>query len=110
MDCDFALALVASSVAAQDVKTNAKPGVDFSKFHTYKWVPIKSASHPNQIVDPEIKQSVDSQLAAKGLTKADGDNADLYLGCQVAVDRRICSRLCASDLHWVAAVQETSQL
>jgi len=81
------LTLAATPVAAQDVKTNSMPGVDFSKFHTYKWVPIEGASHPNQIVDQEIKQSVDSQLASKGLTKTDGDKADLFVGYQVAVDQ-----------------------
>src|ERR1700750_328481 len=30
------LMLTAGSVAAQDVKYNAMPGTDFSKFHTYK--------------------------------------------------------------------------
>ena len=74
-------------VLGQDVRHNSMPGVDFSKYRTYKWVSIEGASHPNQIVDAEIKQSVDSQLAAKGLTKTDGDTADLYIGYQVAVDQ-----------------------
>ena len=86
--CAFVFALVTSGAVAQDVKTNAMPGVDFSKFHTYKWVEIAGASHPNQIMDQEIKQSVDSQLAAKGLTKVTGDKADLYVGYQVAVDQQ----------------------
>jgi len=83
----FALVLVASIASAQDIKVNSMPGVDFSKFHTYKWVLIEGASHPNQIVDAEIKQAADSQLAAKGLTKVDTDKADLYIGYQVAVDQ-----------------------
>lgn len=82
----FVLTLAGSMVAAQDVKTNSMPGVDFSKFHTYKWVEIPGGAHPNQIVDQEIKQSVDSQLTAKGLTKV-SDKADLYVGYQVAVDQ-----------------------
>jgi hypothetical protein len=73
---------------AQDVTSNAMPGTDFSKYHTYKWVLIQGASHPNQIVDAEIKQSIDSQLSAKGLTKTDGDKADLYIGYQTAVDQQ----------------------
>ena len=82
------VALVACFVAiGQDVHHNAMPGVDFSKYHTYKWVNIEGAAHPNQIVDAEIKQSIDSQLASKGLTKTDGDKADLYVGYQVAVDQ-----------------------
>jgi hypothetical protein len=79
--------LAGAALSAQDVKYNFMPGTDFSKFHTYKWVPIEGASHPNQIADAEIKSSVDSQLAAKGLTKTDGDKADLLVGYQVAVDK-----------------------
>jgi hypothetical protein len=84
----FLLLLTTSAPAiAQDVKYNFMPGTDFSKFHTYKWVTIEGGSHPNQIVDQEIKQSVDNQLAAKGLTKSDSDKADLYIGYQVALDQ-----------------------
>lgn len=74
-------------LSAQDVRYNFMPGTDFSKFHTYKWVNIEGGAHPNQIVDAQIKQSVDSQLAAKGLSKTDDDKANLYIGYQTAVDR-----------------------
>lgn len=73
--------------AAQDVRYNYMPGTDFSKYHTYKWVTIEGGAHPNQIVDAQIKQAVDTQLAAKGLTKTDGDKADLYVGYQIALDQ-----------------------
>lgn len=82
------LALLACSVTpAQDVTTNAMPGTNFTKFHTYKWVTIQGASYPNQILDAQIKNSIDSQLAAKGLTKTDSDKADLYIGYQASVDQ-----------------------
>jgi Domain of unknown function (DUF4136) len=81
------LLFAASVVMAQDVTHNFMPGTDFSKFHTYKWVNVEGGAHPNQIVDAQIKQSVDSQLASKGLTKTDSDKADLYVGYQVAVDQ-----------------------
>jgi hypothetical protein len=81
------LVLTAWPVSAQDVTHNFMPGTDFSKFHTYKWVNIEGGAHPNQIVDAQIEQSVDSQLASKGLTKTDSDKADLYVGYQVAVDQ-----------------------
>lgn len=80
--------LMACIVATgQDVRTNYMPGTDFSKFHTYRWVNIEGGAHPNEIVDAQIKQSVDSQLAAKGLTKTDDDKADMYIGYQMAVDK-----------------------
>ena len=77
----------AGTLAAQDVRYNFMPGTDFSKYHTYRWVSIEGGEHPNQIVDARIKQSVDSQLASKGMTKTDNDKADLYLAYQVAVSQ-----------------------
>jgi hypothetical protein len=76
-----------SVILAQDVRTNAMPGVNFAKYHSYKWVAIEGGAHPNQIVDTQIKNSIDSQLATKGMTKTDGDSADLNIGYQVAVDQ-----------------------
>jgi hypothetical protein len=49
---------------------------------------IEGGSHPNQIIDAQIKNSIDSQLAAKGLKKTDGDNADLDVGYQVAINQQ----------------------
>jgi len=80
--------LMASPVIkAQDVRYNFMPGTDFSKYHTYKWVSIEGGAHSNQIVDAQIKQAVDTQLASKGLTKTTGDTADLYVAYQIAVDQ-----------------------
>ncbi|HEY2120563.1 MAG TPA: DUF4136 domain-containing protein [Candidatus Acidoferrum sp.] len=83
------LALLVGNVAlAQDVTTNFMPGTDFTKYHTYKWVVIEGAEQPNQIVDAQIKQAIDAQLAAKGLTKVDGDKADLYVGYQISISKQ----------------------
>jgi len=83
----FAALVVCNLALGQDVKTNYVPGTDFTKFHTYKWVTISGGQHPNQIVDGEIKQAVDAQLAKKGFTKTTGDTADFLVGYQVAVDQ-----------------------
>ena len=83
------VALLACAVAfSQDVKSNSMPGTDFSKYHTYKWVPIEGGAHPNQIMDAEIKQAVDAQLTTKGLTKTTDEKADLYVAYQIAVDQQ----------------------
>jgi uncharacterized protein DUF4136 len=76
---------VGGSALAQDVTYNSAPGTDFSKFKTYKWVKIEGAEYPDQILDQQIKQSIDSQLAAKGFSKSDNDTADLYVGYQVSI-------------------------
>jgi len=78
---------VCGTASGQDVRSNYMPGTNFAKYHTYKWVTIEGGGHPNQIVDAQIKQAVDSQLASKGLTKTDSDNADMYVGYQIAVDQ-----------------------
>jgi hypothetical protein len=70
---------------AQDVSYNYAQGTDFSKFKTYKWVNIPGAEAPNQLLDQQIKQSIDSQLAAKGFVKTDADVADLYVGYQISI-------------------------
>jgi len=88
------LALFACSVTyAQDVRTNYMPGTDFSKYHSYAWVdevqgvpPV--GGRPDQILDAQVKQAIDSQMAAKGFTKvADGGKSDLLLGYQLMIDR-----------------------
>src|SRR5580704_18793142 len=88
------LAVVACSVTfAQDVRTNYMPGTDFSKFHTYAWVNdvqgvAAVGGRPDQILDAQVKQAIDSQMAAKGFTKVeDGGKTDLLLGYQLAIDQ-----------------------
>jgi hypothetical protein len=83
----IALIVMVCTALAQDVRTNFMPGTDFTKFHSYKWVNIEGGAHPNQIVDQEIKQAVDSQLASKGLTKTEAEQADLFVGYQAAVNQ-----------------------
>ena len=80
------LLVTAGTSTAQDVRYNWMPRTDFSKYHTYRWVDVRGA-HPDQIMDAEIKQAVDAQLAAKGMTKTDSDKADLYVGYQTAVNQ-----------------------
>jgi hypothetical protein len=84
----IAIVLLTSGVAlAQDVKYNYAPGTDFSKYHTYKWVSVEGATHPDQLVDAQIRQAIDGQLAKKGFTKTTTDSADLAVAYQVAVDQ-----------------------
>ena len=79
------LLLGVTGVVAQDVRYNYAKDADFSKFKTYKWVDIKGADHPNQLVQKQITDSIDAELAKKGLTKTDSDSADLYIGYQTAI-------------------------
>ena len=75
-----------AAVSAQDIKYNFAEGTDFSKYKTYKWVKVPNAEYPNSILDGQIMQAIDTQLAAKGLTKTE-DNPDLYVIYQAAVNQ-----------------------
>ena len=74
-----------SSAFAQDVRYNFDKDTDFSKFKTYKWVDLKDSAKVNDLMDKQIKAAIDAELAKKGLSKVDGDNADLYVGYQAGV-------------------------
>ena len=78
--------LLCGVTLAQNVTTGHLPGVDFSKYHTYRWVASKN-EYPDPTVDSQIKQAFDTQLAAKGLKKTDG-TADLNVDYQTAVSQQ----------------------
>ena len=80
--------LVCGFVAAQDIKTNYVPGTDLSKYKTYKWVNIEGAQKPDDILDQQIRQAVDAQLASKSFTKTADEKADLYVGYQVSITQQ----------------------
>ena len=76
----------AGTAAAQDVRYNFDKQANFTAFRTYKWVALKGATPLSDLVDRQVKASVDAELAKKGLTKTEADTADLYIGYQAAVD------------------------
>ena len=77
----------AAAASAQDIKYNFAPGTDFTKYKTYKWARVPNVQYPNQILDTQIIQAIDTQLATKGLSKTDGDSADLIVTYQAAVNQ-----------------------
>src|SRR5262249_37504639 len=79
------LLLGAIPALAQDVRYDFDKDKDFSKYKTYKWVPIKGADQPDDLTAKQIKASVDAELSAKGLTKTESDDANLFVGFQTAI-------------------------
>ena len=79
------LLTIASTAFGQDVRYNFDKDTDFSKFKTYKWVPLKGATPVDDIMDKQIKEAIDAQLATKGLSKVEGDDANLFVGYQTAI-------------------------
>ena len=83
-----ALLLCVVPVSAQDVRYNFLPGTDFAKYKTYKWSRIPKVEYPNQILDNQIMQAIDAQLLLKGLSKTEGESADLIVVYQAAVSQQ----------------------
>jgi hypothetical protein len=81
------LVLAASSAMSQIVRYNFDEKADFSKFKTYKWVPIKGATPAQGLTDQQIRDAFDTKLAAKGLTRVDSETADLFIGYQFGVGK-----------------------
>jgi|SRR5688572_8685545 hypothetical protein len=81
------LLCLSSSAPAQKVRYNFAAGTEFSKYKTYKWVRIENAQYPNQLIDEQIMQAIDAQLAQKGLSKTEG-NSDLVVTYQAAVNQQ----------------------
>jgi hypothetical protein len=68
----------------QDVHYNYDRGTNFASYKTYQWVDLPGRI-PDQLIDRDIKQSIDEQFAQKGLIKVEKD-ADLYVGYQAVID------------------------
>ena len=92
--------LAASTAVAQDVRYNFDKNADFSKFKTYKWVPMKDAQKVDDLLDKQLKDAIDAELAKKGLTKTDAETADLYIGYQVGIGTE--KQFTSYDTSWGA--------
>ncbi len=79
------LSVCTSQGWAQDVRYNFDKSTDFSKFKTYKWTVLKGAVQLADMLDKQVKSTIDAELGKKGLTRSDSDTADLYIGYQAAV-------------------------
>jgi hypothetical protein len=79
--------LVVSSSFGQKVSYDFDKNTNFEQFRTYKWVYIKGAEQLEAELDRQIRLALDAQLGEKGLSRVDGDKADLYVGYQTAVSQ-----------------------
>ena len=62
----LALLGISGMLTAQDVTYNFDQSAEFSKFKSYKWVQIQEGSHPDQLIDQQIKSALDTELTKKG--------------------------------------------
>ena len=78
-------ALLAASAVYAAVQTDYDHKADFGRYHTYSWIGVKAG---NSLWQQRIMSAVDSQMAAKGLTRVDsgGDLAVSAFGRTIERD------------------------
>ena len=71
---------LAAGCAGQQVTTDYSPATSFSQFRTFALVSPPDTAAAQQLLDQRVRNAVQAQLTTKGLTPADRQNADLYVG------------------------------
>ncbi len=84
------LLLAFSACSSIEVTSDHDPKANFSAYHTYNWAPgpQQSTGDPRldkTLLDSRIREAVERQLTAKGLTKDSGAKPDLLVAYHVAV-------------------------
>jgi hypothetical protein len=72
--------ILAAGCAGQQVTTDYSPATSFSQFKTFALVSSPDTAAAQQLLDQRVRNAVQAQLTTKGLTPADRQNADLYVG------------------------------
>jgi Domain of unknown function (DUF4136) len=70
---------LAAGRAGQQVTTDYSPATSFSQYKTFALV-MPPDTGAQQLLDQRVRNAVQAQLTTKGLSLADRDNADLYVG------------------------------
>jgi len=71
---------------AQKISIDHVDATNFASYKTYTWKRAEKAQYPDDQADTIIRQAVDKQMAARGLTRVeDGAAADIDLVYQLAI-------------------------
>lgn len=71
-------------LAAQSVSYSFDKEADFSKCKTYKWVKVSNGQQLDELTADQLTATLDVELAKRGLKKSSSNEADLYIGYQIA--------------------------
>jgi hypothetical protein len=71
--------ILAAGCAGQSVTTDYSPATSFSQYKTFALV-MPPDTGAQQLLDQRVRNAVQAQLTTKGLTLADRQDADLYVG------------------------------
>src|SRR6516162_8528714 len=81
-----ALMFLCVAAFAQDVQFDYDRSANFNAYKTYHWIDRRPVLPGDQLLDQDIKRSVDEQLAGKGLRRVESDG-DLLISYQGAISQ-----------------------
>lgn len=88
------LALASMLAACSSVKTSwdYDPQVNFKQFKSYAWVNKSDTDenyHLNGLMEQRVKNAVERELQAKGITPASNESADILVNYLTKVDKKV---------------------
>jgi Domain of unknown function (DUF4136) len=95
--------VLCSTAAGQDVKYWSLAGTDFSTYKTYKWEHAEKATYDG-LVEQIVRRTVDAELAKKGLSRTESDEADLYIVYQLATSEDMTWSSFTAGTAWYGGV------
>jgi hypothetical protein len=81
-----ALIFLGLAAFAQDVQFDYDRSANFNAYNTYQWIDRRPVPPGDQLLDQDIKRSVDEQLAGKGLRRVES-GGDLQVTYQGAISQ-----------------------
>jgi hypothetical protein len=81
-----ALVWLGVAAFAQDVQFDYNRSAKFNAYKTYQWIDYKPVEVGDELLDQDIKRSVDGQLAGKGLRRVES-GGDLIVGYQAGISQ-----------------------
>ena len=87
--------LTLAGCASTRVNSFVERGVDFSRYHTYKWVPISQFATGDPRLDnnrffmERVQADVEQQLAMRGFEKTTSETPDLLLHYHASISQRL---------------------
>lgn len=83
----LAIAVFAAGCGGTSSTVDYNPDTNFAEYRTYNWVPAGSSeaagAASDQLIDSRIRNAVESELTARGMSKVDLPQADMAVGYQV---------------------------
>ena len=80
------LSLTAMASFAQEVHYNYDHSVNFGRYRSYRWVEVDGALRLDQLTEKLLKNAVDVELSNKGLSRIMGNDPDLLISYQAAIN------------------------